>query len=154
MGRSLRAVGLAITLVSIVTFSTFAFSAFADFQGFVGSIQSGSGSAVSGTAVLQGSTLLLDLNATVQNQGLYPLSITLSCSSVQTEGATCTTAHATILPGQSSTLYFRMAVPNGTEYVSGAKQLHINGSATLALEPFASVTISKDFGTLFKPEAG
>jgi hypothetical protein len=151
MGRTLRAVGLAITLVSIVTFSTLGYTIFADVQGFVGSLQSGSGPAISGSAVLQGSTLLLDLNATVQNQGLYPLSITLSCSSAQQEGATCTTAQATIPPGQTSTLVFRMAIPNGTEYTSGAKQLHINGSATLALEPFASVTITKDFGTLFRP---
>jgi hypothetical protein len=152
MGRSLRAVGLAITLVSIVTFSTLGYTIFADVQGFVGTLQSGPGSALSGSAVLQGSILLLDLNATVQNQGLYPLSITLSCPSTQQqEGATCTTAHATIPPGQTSTLVFRMAIPNGTVYTSGAKQLHINVSAAFALEPFASITVTKDLGTLFRP---
>ena len=151
MSKSLRAVGLAITLVSIVTFTTFAYSGVADFQGFFSSLQSGSGSALSGSAVLQGTTLLLELNATVTNEGLFPLAISLSCSSTQTEGATCTNAQATILPGQTSTLLFRMAVPNGTEYTSGARQLHINGSATLALEPFASVNITKDFGTFFRP---
>ena len=149
MSKSLRAVGLAITLVSIVTFSTFAYSSIADFQGFYSSLQSGSSSALTGSAFAQGTMLLLDLNATVTNEGLFPLSITFSCLPMQTEGATCTTASATIPPGQTSTLVFRMAVPNETEYTSGAKQLHINGSVTLALEPFASVSITKDFGTFF-----
>jgi len=137
-----------------VTFSTFAYSAFADVESFFGSLQSGSGPAISGSAVLQGSTLLLDLNVTAQNQGLYPLSITLACSSDQSQGATCNTAHMTIPPGQTSSIVFLMSVPNGTQYANGGKQLHINGSATLALEPFASANIGTDWGTFFRPGGG
>jgi hypothetical protein len=152
--RSLRAVGLAITLVSIVTFSTFAYSAVADFQSFLGSLQSGSGPAITGSATLQGSTLLLDLNVTAQNQGLYPLSITLACSSDQSQGATCNNANMTILPGQTSTIVLLMSVPNATQYTTDGKQLHINGSATLVLEPFASVNVGEDWGSFFRPGGG
>jgi hypothetical protein len=151
--RSLRAVGLAITLVSIVTFSTIGYTVFADAQAFLGSLQSGPGHTISSAYRFQGSNLLLDLNATVQNQGLYPLSITLSCSPVQQEGVSCSSAQATIPPGQTSTLVFRIMVPNATEYtnaVQSPKQLHINGTATFALEPFASITINSDYGNLFR----
>lgn len=153
--RSLRAVGLVITLVTLVTFSTIAYSAVVDYQNVVSELRSGSaGGVVSGSEKLQGTTLILLLNVTAQNKGMYPVSVALACSPVQQSGATCTPANATIRPGGESTVRFQMRVPDGGQYVTGSSKLHINGTLTVGLEPFATLSFVEDFGSLFSLGGG
>lgn len=72
--RSLKAVSIAITLISIITFSTISYSAYAEYQALTA--LSGKDIGISGK--IEGSKVILSVTGNVPNKGLYPLDIQLS----------------------------------------------------------------------------
>jgi hypothetical protein len=150
--RSLRAVSLAITLVSIVTFATVIYSAYAGYTTVLDISRSGT-SAVSATTVVQGSSETLFLNATVPNKGLLPIQVNLSCAPSHTD-VSCPSASLTVGPGQTRTLHFNMTVTNFAQYLSNPGGLHVNGTLTFELVPFAGLSVSVDLATLVHQGGG
>jgi len=142
--RSMRAVALAITLVSVVTFAAVGYSAYSDFNGFISNFRTGS-TGISARTVAQGQAATLYVNATVPNDGLFPLSVSISCTAPPA-GVTCTSSSLTIPPSTSGVLRFQISIANVTE-LQNAAGLHLNGTAVAGLVPFASISITVDLGS-------
>ena len=143
--RSLRATGLAITLVSLATFSTVVYSAYSDAQAVFAALHAGS--AVSASESVQGSTALIHLNVSIQNKGLYPITLAMSCSPGRESGITCNSPNVTVSPGRDQTLRFLITVANYTRFQGNSGGLHLNGTVAVALVPFASIVSKVDFGS-------
>jgi hypothetical protein len=148
--RSLRAVGLAITLVSVVAFSTIVYSAYADVSTIFSTLGSGSGSsAIAAREVVRGSTATVYLNVTMQNKGLYPVMMAISCLDSQGAKVTCNSPSVTVAPGTKQTLHFVMAINDfRTQGGTSNNNIHVNGTVLLALDQFASISIAVDLGSL------
>jgi hypothetical protein len=147
--RSLRAVGLAITLVSLVAFSTLIYSAYTDVTTIFSTLGSGSGSsAITARELVQGSTATIYLNVTMQNKGLYPIMMAISCPNSQGANVTCNSPSITVAPGMNQTLHFVMAIKDFSQTQGGTSNIHVNGTVLLALEQFASITVAVDLGSL------
>jgi hypothetical protein len=84
--------------------------------------------------------------STLANKGLYPIILSLTCIPTKESRIICTSPSITVLPGQSQTLRFVMTVENYTQ--SGAGSLRVDGQVEVALEPFASIAVAVDVGTL------
>ncbi len=147
LGNSLRSVALVITLVSFVTFSTIGYSAYADLTNVLNTVHSGASSpAISSRTVIQGSAANVYLNVTLENGGLYPVALSLSCSPSAGSGTSCNSPTINVMPGQSQTLHFVMTLQNYSQ--SLADGLQIDGQVQVSLEPFASVNVSVNLGSL------
>ncbi len=142
----MRAVSLAITLVSIVTFATVAYSAYSDYSGVIDISRAGT-AAVTSKTVVQGTSATVYLNATIPNKGLLPIQVSIACSQNQS-GITCLTANMTIGPGQVETVHFQMTIANFASLQSNPGGFHVNGTLKVELVPFASISASIDIGTL------
>jgi hypothetical protein len=140
-------VALVITLVSIVTFSTVGYTVYADVSDILNTVGGGTPtSAIAARTVVQGSAAVIYLNVTLANKGLYPIALSLTCLSPEESGITCTSPSITVLPGQSRTLHFIMAVENYIQSATGG--LHVDGQVEVTLEPFASIAVAVDLGSL------
>lgn len=148
---SLRAVALAITVVSIVTFVAVGYSAYSDVSGVISVSRSGS-SAVTAKTVTSGNSATLYLNASIANGGLLPLKVSLSCQSQP--NITCTPGSLTLAPGQSGVLKFQLTIANATQFGSNPSSLHINGTLIAELVPFATLTVGVDLGSLLSGGGG
>lgn len=149
---SLRAVALAITVVSVVTFVAVGYSAYSDVSGVQNVSQSGS-HAVTARTVTQGNSATVYINATIANGGLLPLMVSLSCQGSQ-PGVSCTTGSVTVSPGENGTLRFQMTVANVSQFGSNLSGLHVNGTLMGELIPFASISVTFDLGSLLGSGGG
>ena len=143
---------LVIILVSLVTLSTVGYSAYADVSNVVNTIGGSQTSTITAKTVIQGSAATVYLNVTLANKGLYPIVLSLACLPPSGSGITCTSPSIMVLPGQSQTLHFVMTVENYPQFVAGGK--HIDGQVVVTLEPFASITVAVDLGTLVAQGGG
>lgn len=141
-GKSLRIVGLAITLVSVVVFSTIAYSAYVDGRGVISAI-TGAGVAPIKTVATKTDTTIL-VNITIPNDGLYPVSLSFECSPPPGSPLSCSTANITVPPGQTGFLNFSITMDNATS--GSLSGLSLPGNATVSLDPFASITVSFNLG--------
>lgn len=142
--RSLGAVSLAITLVSLAAFSSIAYSAWADINGVIGTVGQGPrSSAIVAETVTRGNSITLYLNVTVSNKGLYPLTVGLTCQPSSTAKLTCQPASAIIPPAGQSTLHFSMTVLNASQ-----TSIQANGTLSVTLQPFASVDVGLNLGSM------
>ena len=140
--RSLRAASLVITLVSIVAFTTVAYSFYTDVTAVVGALGSSNSKGVSTSTVVNGTTAIVSVNATVPNPGLYPVSVSIFClPSNGTVHVTCSNSGVTVPPGTSQTLRFTMALSNLSS--TAPNRFTIDGNISLSLVPFGSVSIVK-----------
>jgi hypothetical protein len=147
LARSLRAVGLVITLVALVTFSTVEYTAYAEVSNVINTVGGGPPtSAISAKTVVQGSAATVYLNVTLANKGLYPITLSLACLPPSGSGIACTSPSISVLPGQSQTLHFVMTVENYLQSAAGG--LHVDGQVKVTLGPFASIAVTVDLGTL------
>ncbi len=147
LASSLRAVALIITLVSIVTLSTVGYSAYADVSSVTSTLGGGlPTTSITAETVVNGSAAIVYLNVTLANKGLYPISLSLTCLPTNGSGITCTSPSIMFLPGQSQTLHFVMTVENYSRFI--ARNMRVDGQVVVTLEPFASITVAVDLGTL------
>ena len=149
---SLRAVALAITLVSVVTFSAVLYSAYADFNGIVNNVQSGSHNIIV-TPVTSGDSATLYVNATIPNDGLLPLQVSIACTSTQ-PGVTCNQASMTVPPKLTGQLKFQVSVADISQLQNGLSGLQVNGTITAELVPFASISATIDVGSFLRQGSG
>jgi hypothetical protein len=147
LAYSLRAVALVITLVSVVTLFTVGYTAYVDASNVLNTVSGGSQtSAIAAKTVVQGLTAIVYMNVTLANSGLYPVVLSLVCLPSSGSGIICTSPSITVLPGQSQTLHFMMTVENYSQTL--ARGLHVDGQVKVAMEPFVSINLAVDLGTL------
>ncbi len=147
--RALRAVSLVITLVSVVTVGTMAYSAYVDVNGFISNISSSSGQGLTNHVVVTGNTATLDLNYSVQNSGLYPLSIALSCQPNPSVPVSCSGVSVSIPAGSTQDVSLALTVSDLTKLqamTSSGSPLHLNATADISLQPFATLSLQIDLG--------
>lgn len=148
--RALRAVSIAITIVSLVTFTTMAYSAYADVSGVLSRIGAGGGSGQAARLLVSGNTATLDMNFTVQNTGFYPLLIQLSCQPGGSLPVTCAPLSVSIPAGATRVVTLALAVSDVSKLqstITGGQPVHLNATAQVSLEPFASLSASFDLGS-------
>jgi hypothetical protein len=136
-----------ITLVSLVTFTTVGYSVYVDASNAARVLGGNSHtSAITAKIVIRESVATVYLNVTLANDGLYPIVLSLACLPQNMSGISCSSPTITVLPGQTQTLHFTMTVENYTQ--SAPKDLRIHGRVKVVLEPFASIALTVDLGTL------
>jgi len=147
LSHSLRAVALVITLVSLVTFATVGYSVYAVASNVTNTLGGSSHTpAITAKVVVSGSVATAYLNVTLTNNGFYPIALSLDCSPPAGSGISCTNSLVRIDPGQTQTLNFAMTVENYSQYAP--EGIHVDGLVQATLEPFASVNMTVDLGTL------
>ncbi|MBI3840995.1 MAG: hypothetical protein HY297_03450 [Thaumarchaeota archaeon] len=144
--RLLRVVSIVVSLISLLLISSVVYSAYADYRALTDQIGgSGAGRATLG-AVQEGQSVLVTLNATVPNSGLYAIVVTMSCTG-NPNLVQCDPARVTVPPGQVSRLTFHLTILNIAEYM--AEPVHeINGTLFVDLVPFSSLSVGFDLGAL------
>ena len=150
VARSLRATGLAITLVTLVTVSTFAYSFGAEFDYLRSTL--GGGAASPGIHVqvgFAGSTLTVGINVSMKNAGLYPLTIGLSCINPAVINATCSSSNVDIMPGRSGSAKFTIVV-HGVPSLTAALSLRLDAKVHVEMQPFGAGDAVFDVGSLIQ----
>ena len=150
--RSMRAVSLAILLVTGVTFFALVYSAYQDY-GSLTSVSTNGPSTSSSKTVVNGNNAQFFLNVTVSNKGLLPFRADLSCPPGQPH-VTCTPTSVNLDPGKNGTLHFVIAVSNYTQVLTSPGGLHMNGTIRFELVPFASLSLNLDFGSFVSRGGG
>lgn len=140
----MRLVGIAITLVAITVVSTLGYSVYADVHGVISAL-GGKGLAATRT-VSSGESATFVINITIPNAGLYPVSLSISCSPPPGSQFSCSPADVTIPPGQTGVLVFSVTDNNITAATSPGASFPAN--ATVSLDPFASISIGFNLGSL------
>jgi hypothetical protein len=92
----------------------------------------------------------VSIDFTIPNQGLYTLNVTLTCDN-SNPNVVCQTGHVSVQPGQEQVLQFKLTVANVQEYYSSSDH-RINGTLTMAMGPFVSLTIGTDLSSLVPQE--
>jgi hypothetical protein len=137
-------VSLAITVVSIVAFASIAYSVYQDYQGILGVLnQKGASSSIAENTVVRGNNVILYVNATLPNRGLYPITLGVACIGGNSTQLSCNAASVTIPPGGEGTLHLMGTVPatNPSQSLASFK-----GRFTFSLASFASIGIVVDLG--------
>lgn len=140
---ALRGVTLAITLIVLLVIGTVAYSAYEDYTGVRSELSGGSSQALV-KAMLQGSSEVVSVVITVPNSGLYTLNVTVTCHP-RTNNVVCQPSHVSVPAGQQGVLHFQMTIVNLAQFAASSDH-RINGTVTIALEPFASLSIGVDLG--------
>jgi hypothetical protein len=133
--------------LSLVTFTTVGYSVYAAVSNVTDTLGGNSPTpAITAKIVVRGSVATVYLNVTLVNNGFYPIVLSLACPHQGVSGISCSSPTITVLPGQTRALDFTMTVKNYTQ--SASEGLHVDGQMNVALEPFASITLTVDLGTL------
>jgi hypothetical protein len=138
-------VTIAIALVVVIIVGAVIYSAYEDYSAVRGEFSGGSNQPV-GRVVQSGNTATVTINFTIPSSGLYTLNVTLTCDN-SNPNVVCTTAHVSVPPGQQQVLRFKMTVVNVQQYIASSDR-RINGTVSMALEPFVSLTIGTDLSGL------
>lgn len=150
--RALQAISITLTLVVLLVIGTIGYSGYMDYRGVASELGSGNSSLVSGKITNQGSGGVLTLNITIPNQGVYALEVSVSCDA-KSLNVTCDQASVNVPAGQQGVLRFRMTIGNIAAYEASANK-RINGTVAIQLEPFASVSVGVDLGSLIRQGTG
>ncbi|MDG7011257.1 MAG: hypothetical protein JRN57_03960 [Nitrososphaerota archaeon] len=150
---ALRVVTVTVALAVVVVAATVAYSAYEDYSGFRSGLSAGNKMVV-GNAVYDQATgaETISFNVTVPNRGLYPLNVSISCSSAS-PSVQCRNATSDILPGQQGVLHFSMTVADVQQFLGSADR-QINGTVAMTLAPFASLSVGVNFTSFVRLPGG
>ena len=138
---------MAITLVTLVAVGSVAYSASQDYQGIAGSFGSRQGPALHVGIIQVGLGAVAWVNASILNKGLYPIQVSFSCDQPQPQNVTCTAREVIIAPGSNDDFDVKIVVPDLAAFTAGVTP-HIPGNLTLRLDPFASMSLRVDLGSI------
>ncbi|HZW85146.1 MAG TPA: hypothetical protein VFE91_04510 [Nitrososphaerales archaeon] len=150
--RALQAVSITLSVVVLLVIGTIGYSGYMDYRGVVSELSSGNNSLVSGKITNQGSAGVLSLNITIPNGGVYTLDVSVSCDA-RAINVTCDQASVNVPAGKQEVLRFRMVIGNLAAYEASANK-KINGTVAIQLEPFVSVSVGVDLGSLIRQGTG
>ena len=144
---ALRLVTAAIALVVLFAVAGVAYSAYEDYSAVKPYISNPQHPA--GTATIQGSTGTITFNVTIPNRGLFDLNVTVACDSPPA-GVACQRASVSVPPGQEGRLVFTLTIADVQQFAAQPDHV-INGTVSLGLVPFATLTATVDFGGIIQP---
>lgn len=142
-----------ITVVVLLVIATIAYSAYQDYTA-VRSELGGGGSGITAAGAFSQTTgsESISFSVTVPNRGMYAIDVSVSCTSASPD-VICQTASLEVLPGQTQKLNFTMTVNNVVQFVNSGGS-PINGTVTLGLKPFASISVRANFTSLVQLPQG
>ena len=142
---ALRGVTIAVALLVILVVGTMIYSAYQEYNAIRPELSGGPNQPV-GLITQNGNVAIVSLNFTIPNDGLYTINVTLTCDN-SNPSVVCQEGHVTVPPGGEQVLRFKMTVTDVQRYV-GSSDLRINGTLSLALEPFIGIAINTDLSSL------
>lgn len=148
--RSLRAVSLMITLVSVVTFGTMIYSTYADASATFAALSGPSHRGFGVQTRVSGNTAQVALNFSLPNRGLYPLGVRFSCAPAQGLPVACQPVEVSVQPGATKAVQLVVSVSDLAKLQSitaAGSLIHLNATASVSLEPFAAVSLTFDLGS-------
>jgi hypothetical protein len=150
---ALRGVTVAVALVALLVVGSVAYSAYEDYSALRSGLASGN-RPIAGTALYDQATgaETVSINVTVSNRGLYPLNVTISCSSSSPD-VQCQTGGGVVPPGQQQVVRFEMTVSDVQQFLASGNH-QVNGTVDLALEPFAELSVGVNFTGLIQVPGG
>ena len=148
---ALRAVTVAVALIVIIVVGTVAYSAYEDYTVVRSEFAGGSNPAVA-QVVKNGNSESVSLAINFTNKGIYTLNVSVSCT-YPSPNVSCQPASAGVAPGQQGTLHFMMTVNSLSEYASSSDH-RVNGTVSVSLEPFITLTIGTDFSSAINGGGG
>lgn len=144
---ALRGVTITIAVVVLLVVGTIGYSVYKDYTAITPYLGGGS-QATTGAVTQQGSSEIVSFNFTIPNRGLYALSVSVTCAPLDSN-VVCEPSQVTVPPGADGVLRFRMTIVDAQQFAASSNHT-IPGTVSIALEPFANVTVGTDFGGLFK----
>jgi hypothetical protein len=142
----------AVATVVIVVVASVAYSGFEDFQGVRSELASGSHVPVSASYDQATGTETVSLNITVPNRGLYPLNVTVTCSSASSD-VSCQRAQAFVPAGGQQVLHFSLSVRDVPQFLS-SQDHSISGTVFIGLVPFATLSVGVNFTSFVQVPRG
>jgi len=143
---AIRGFSIALAVIIVLAFGTVFYSAYVDYRGISNDASNPAFHSVVRT--MDGNSETVAVNLTVPNQGLYALQVSVACPEPDVAaGVSCQHASVTVPAGQTRTLEFRITVANLARFESSLSQ-QINGSVSIEIMPFASVSLNYDLGSL------
>jgi hypothetical protein len=149
---ALRGVTAAVATIVIVVVASVAYSGFEDFQGVRSELASGSHVPVSASYDQATGTETVSLNITVPNRGLYPLNVTVTCSSASSD-VSCQRAQAFVPAGGQQVLHFSLSVRDVPQFLS-SQDHSISGTVFIGLVPFATLSVGVNFTSFVQVPRG
>jgi uncharacterized repeat protein (TIGR01451 family) len=143
---ALRAVTASVAIIVLVVVGALAYSAYEDYSAVRPYISNPQHPA--GTASTQGTTGVITFNVTIPNRGVFALNVTVSCDSPPV-GVTCQRASVNVAPGQQQVLLFTMTIANVQQFAAQSNHT-INGTISMELAPFATLTATVNFGGIIQ----
>jgi len=143
---AIRGFSIALAVIIVLAFGTVFYSAYVDYRGISDDVSNPAYHSVVRT--MDGDSESVAVNLTVPNHGLYTLQVSVSCPEPNVEaGVSCEQSSVTVPAGQTRTLEFRITVADLSKFENSLSQ-QINGSVSIEIMPFASVSLSYDLGGL------
>ncbi|MDE1852638.1 MAG: hypothetical protein KGI38_02690 [Thaumarchaeota archaeon] len=137
---------IAIALVVILVVGTVAYSAYEDYSAVRPEFQSGSNQVKASAAPYGSNGETVSINVTVPNSGIYTLNVTLTCNDTD-PNVVCTAGHVSVPAGQQQVLMFKLTIVNVQQYLASSNR-RINGTVSMGLGPFVSLSIGTDLSSL------
>lgn len=137
---------MAIALVVVLVVGTVAYSAYQDYSAVRPEFQAGSNQVKASEAPYGSSGETVSINVTVPNGGIYTLNVTLTCNDSD-PNVICTPGHVSVPAGQQEVLRFKLTIINVQQYLASSDR-RINGTVSMGLGPFVSLSIGTDLSGL------
>ena len=136
---------IAITLIVIIVVGTVVYSAYEDYTAVRPEFSPGSNQIQAVESPYGSGGAKITLSANVPNGGLYVLNVTMTCDG-SNPNVSCTEGHVSVAPGQQEVLRFELTIANVQQYAAGNHR--INGTVSMSLQPFVTLSIGTDLSGL------
>lgn len=147
---AIHAVSIAIAALVVFSFATVFYSAYVDYRGISNNVDSPQYHSVSRS--FSGKNETVSVSLTIPNDGIYPITVSVSCPEPDAVGGiTCEKSTVTVPAGGERELLFQMTVGNVDAFENAMSQ-NINGTVTIQLAPFASISVEYNLGALVEAE--
>lgn len=145
---AIHGVSIAVAVIVVFSFASVFYSAYADYRGISNSVSSPEYHHIART--MNGSAETITVSLTIPNNGLYSITVSAACPEPDAEGnITCRSSPVTVPAGQQRVLTFVMTVKDLALFENSLSQ-QVNGTVSIQLAPFASMTVTYGLGNLVK----
>ncbi len=158
---SLRAVAIAITIISIITFTTMGYSIYREYETLS---SSGALQGIRSSGQIRGTSVVFSVSGSIPNKGLYPIDLSFSMDA-ESGGqvlARNTTTTARLLPGENRVVNLTSQinllsltnVTNPQRFILNQSVISLFTTLNAGLEPFASISIGTPNNITLPPLMG
>jgi hypothetical protein len=146
--KVIRAVTISIAIVVVLVVGSVVYSGYAEYRSVTSEFKQGQGGVVGET--VQGAGAVFSANITIPDQGVYPITATISCGQSESSfNVYCQPASVTVQPGQTGVLRLQIHVQDLTAYENSANR-RVNGTLAINMPPFVSLAVATDLSSLIQ----